>query len=163
MEAAGNSIYVFNSKLKNDWNHLLIGGNLSLAISPEAHEKYQIFTTQKIAYIMIKISFLGIKNITASDYHVRYAFHTWVNPHSIVSWMSINSLRKTGATSKVLSDCQKSRTHNHLVRKPTLNHLAKLTWKLSSKKLKDFCKYWHLEISLIKLKVWMLVKKKKLC
>ena len=33
---------------------------------------------------------------------------------------------KAGAKSEVLSDCNWTRTHNHLVDKRTLNHLAKL-------------------------------------
>ena len=49
-----------------------------------------------------------------------------VNPHSIVAWMSSNSLVKIGAISDLLSDCNGTRTQNHLVRKQTLNHLAKL-------------------------------------
>ena len=42
--------------------------------------------------------------------------------------MSRNSLHKTGPISEVWSDCNWSRTysHNHLVHKQTLNHLAKL-------------------------------------
>ena len=40
--------------------------------------------------------------------------------------MSRNSLLETGAKSEVLSDCNGTRTHNHLIRKRTLNHLAKL-------------------------------------
>ena len=41
----------------------------------------------------------------------------WI--HSIVAWMSRNSLLGAG-----ISDCP--RNHNHLVHKQTLNHLAKL-------------------------------------
>ena len=43
-----------------------------------------------------------------------------VNPHSIVTWMSWNSLLERGA--------KETRTHNHLVHKPTLNHLLNLVW-----------------------------------
>ena len=50
-----------------------------------------------------------------------------VNLHSVVTWMSRNPLLQTGAISKVLSDSNGIRTHNHLVRKLTLNHLAKST------------------------------------
>ena len=54
-----------------------------------------------------------------------------VNPHSIVAWMSRNSLLEAGAKFWNLSDCNWTRTHNHLVHKPTLNHLAKLAKWLS--------------------------------
>ena len=54
-----------------------------------------------------------------------------VNPHFIVAWMSRNSLLETGAKSASLSDCNRARTHNHLVRKRTLNHLIKLVKWLS--------------------------------
>ena len=54
-----------------------------------------------------------------------------VNPHSIVAWMSRNSLLEAGAKFWNLSDCNWTRTHNHLVHKRTLNHLAKLAKWLS--------------------------------
>ena len=49
----------------------------------------------------------------------------WVNLHSIVGWMSWNSLLKTGTTSE--SNSNGIRTHNHFVCKRTLNYLAKLS------------------------------------
>ena len=55
--------------------------------------------------------------------------HFRVNPHSIVAWMSRNSLLKTGAKSEVW--VTPTRTHSLLVRKWTLNHLAKLAKWLS--------------------------------
>ena len=54
-----------------------------------------------------------------------------VNPHSIVAWMSRNSLLEAGPKSEVLSDWNWTRTQNHLVRNRALNHLAKLTKWLS--------------------------------
>ena len=54
--------------------------------------------------------------------------HFRVNPHSIVAWMSRNSLLKTGVKSEVLSDCNRTQTHNHLLHKWTLDHLAKLAF-----------------------------------
>ena len=45
-----------------------------------------------------------------------------VNPHSVVAWMSRNSLLEAGAKSEVLSDCNWTRTHNHLV------HVTSHTW-----------------------------------
>ena len=55
-----------------------------------------------------------------------------INPHSIVARMSRISLLEAGANLN-LSDCNCNwtRTHNHLVHKRTLNHLAKLAWVLS--------------------------------
>ena len=53
-----------------------------------------------------------------------------VNPDSIVAQISKNSLIEAGAKSE-LSDCNWTRTHNHLVHKRTLNHLAKLAKWLS--------------------------------
>ena len=49
-----------------------------------------------------------------------------VNIHSIVAWMSWNSLLKTDTISDVLNDNNGIQIHSHLVRKRTLNHLAKL-------------------------------------
>ena len=45
-----------------------------------------------------------------------------VSLHSIIAWMSRNSLLETGPI--CLSDCNGTQTHSHLVRKRTLNHLA---------------------------------------
>ena len=45
-----------------------------------------------------------------------------VNPHSIVAGISRNSLLEAEIWS--LSDYNWTRTHNHLVRKRTFNHLA---------------------------------------
>ena len=45
-----------------------------------------------------------------------------VNLHSLVAWMSRNSLLETGTISWSLSDSNGILTHKHLVRKRTLNH-----------------------------------------
>ena len=50
-----------------------------------------------------------------------------VNPHPIVASMSRNTLLETDAKSEVLNDSNGTRTHNHLVGKWTVNHLAKQT------------------------------------
>ena len=57
--------------------------------------------------------------MTVYSYHVTYPRIT--DPHSIVALLSGNSLLKTGAKSEVLSGCNGTRTHNHLIRKRTLN------------------------------------------
>ena len=43
------------------------------------------------------------------------------------------SLLEAGAISEVLSDSNEIRTHNQLVRKRTLNHLAKLVYRLAKR------------------------------
>ena len=45
---------------------------------------------------------------------------------------NVRNSKRTRKHQDVLSDCNGTRTHNHLVRKRTLNHLAKLT-KLTKK------------------------------
>ena len=50
-----------------------------------------------------------------------------VNPHSIATWLSRKSFFKTGA----ISDCNRTRTHNHLVRKQILNSQIHFTDKYS--------------------------------
>ena len=50
--------------------------------------------------------------------------HFRVNPNSIVAWMSRKSLQRREVRS--LSVCIGTRTHNHLVRKRTLNHWTTL-------------------------------------
>ena len=49
-----------------------------------------------------------------------------VNSHSIVAWFSRNSLLENRCRIWSLSDCNGTWTHNDLVHKRTLNHLAKL-------------------------------------
>ena len=46
-----------------------------------------------------------------------------VNLHSVFAWVSRDLLLETGAMLE--NYCNENRTHNHLVRKRTLNHLAK--------------------------------------
>ena len=53
--------------------------------------------------------------------HLRFI----VNPHSMIAWMSRNVLLETHKIWS-LSDCNGTRTQNHLVRKWMLNHLPKL-------------------------------------
>ena len=60
----------------------------------------------------------------AHEYFVMSRTRFRVNPPSIVAWMSRNSLLEAGVKSEV--DSNWTRTQNHLVRKRTLNHLAKL-------------------------------------
>ena len=61
-----------------------------------------------------------------------------VNPHTIFAWFSKNSLLNVKELLPrnrrdiwSLSDCIETRTHNHLVRKRTLNHLPRLIKWLS--------------------------------
>ena len=58
-----------------------------------------------------------------------------VNPYSIVSWMSRNTLLETVARNRrdiwSSSDCNWTRTQNQLIRKQTLTYLAKLAKWLS--------------------------------
>ena len=48
-----------------------------------------------------------------------------VNLFTLVAWLSRNSLLEMRNTFS-LSDCSEIQTHNHLVYKWTLNHIAKL-------------------------------------
>ena len=57
--------------------------------------------------------------------------HFRVNRQSIVPWMSSNSFVWNTRKIWSLSDCNETRTNNHLVRKRTLNHLANLAKWLS--------------------------------
>ena len=62
--------------------------------------------------------------LTACSCHVRYAFQT---ESTFYSCLNVKELfvQDRGETWS-LSDCNWTRTHNHLVHKQTLNHLAKL-------------------------------------
>ena len=65
-----------------------------------------------------------IVHLTTCYYHV-IVLSCWI--FTLVAWMSNNSLLETDVVSEVLSGSNWIRTHNHLVRKRTQNHLAKLS------------------------------------
>ena len=44
--------------------------------------------------------------------------------HSVTAWILRNSLLKWSVISETLNDCNRTRTHNHLVHKRILNHLV---------------------------------------
>ena len=71
--------------------------------------------------------FCGVDCLLLS-YHVRVS--EWIYTLKF-ALMSRNSLLEGGAISEVLSDSNEIRTFNHLVRKRTLNHIAKLVKWLS--------------------------------
>ena len=52
--------------------------------------------------------------------------HFRMNPHSLFAWMSKNSSSGSSCDIFSLSDCKWTRTHNNLIRKRTLHHLANL-------------------------------------
>ena len=87
-------------------------------------------------------------------YDVTYTFQNEFTLY--VAWMSRNSLLKTGAISDVLSDCNRSWTCDHLVRKRTLNHLAKLAKWLS---VRLQTKWLWVRIPLLSLKQYMKFEK----
>ena len=58
-------------------------------------------------------------------HHVRYAFHSEAKFYAC---LKINKLLVPNRSDVIsLSECIETRTHNHLVCQPTLNHLVKLT------------------------------------
>ena len=62
-------------------------------------------------------------------YHVSYEFES---ESTLYSWMNVKELlARSRHHIWWLSDCNGTRTHNHLVRKRTINHLAKLAKWLS--------------------------------
>ena len=71
-------------------------------------------------------------NFIVCSYHVTYAFQS---ESKLYSYLNVKELLAP-SRSKIwsLSDCNWTRTHNHLVHKWTLNHLAKLA-KWSSRVL----------------------------
>ena len=62
-------------------------------------------------------------------YHVTYEFESESTLYSCLNVKEL--LAHSRRHIWTLSDCNGTRTHNHLVRKPTLNHLAKLSKWLS--------------------------------
>ena len=68
-------------------------------------------------------------HFTLCSCHVTYAFHSESTLYSCLNFKELFAQNRHKISS--LSDCKWSRTHNHLVCKRTLNHLAKLTKSLS--------------------------------
>ena len=66
-----------------------------------------------------------IRNSVVSFYHVMYAFQSESTLYSYLNVKKLLALSRREIWS--LSDCNWTRTQNHLVCKRTLNHLAKLT------------------------------------
>ena len=71
-------------------------------------------------------------HLTVCSYHVTYAFQSESTLYSCLNVKELLAQSRREIWS--LNDCNRTRTQNHLVRKRTLNHLAKLT-KLSLSKL----------------------------
>ena len=68
--------------------------------------------------------------LTVCSYHVTYAFQSKSTLHSCLNVKEL--LARSRGKIWSLSDCNWTRTHNHLVRKRTLSHLAKLAkWLVS--------------------------------
>ena len=65
---------------------------------------------------------IGLK--TVCSYHIAYAFQ---NESTIYTYLNVKEpYDQNRRDIWSLSDCTGTRTHNYLVRKQTLNHLAKL-------------------------------------
>ena len=63
-------------------------------------------------------------DLTVCSYHVTYAF---LSESTLYSCLNVKELlARNRREFLILSDCNGTRTHNHLIRKRTLNHLAKL-------------------------------------
>ena len=89
-----------------------------------------------VSYIFFKFQ-IGVKTMTWRQknyqysqsmtvyfYHLTYAFRV-----SLHSWGCLNAKELIARNRRGiwrLSDCNRTRTHNHLLRKQTLNHLVKL-------------------------------------
>ena len=68
-------------------------------------------------------------HLTVCSYHVRYPFQSESTLYICLNF--IEHLAQNRPDISSLSDCNRARTHNHLVGKITLNHLTKLTKWLS--------------------------------
>ena len=70
-----------------------------------------------------------IDTLCVCSYHVTYAFQSESTLYSCLNVKELFAWNRCQIWS--LSDCNGTRTHNHLVHKRTLNHLAKLAKRLS--------------------------------
>ena len=72
-------------------------------------------------------AYLCTVHLTACYYHVTYAFQS---ESTLYIFQNVKELL-AGNRSDIWSDCNGTEPHNHLVRKRRLNHLVKLTKRLS--------------------------------
>ena len=74
-------------------------------------------------------SWIALRWLTVSSFHVMHAFRSESTLYSCLNVKELFARNRRDIWS--LSDCNWARTHNHLVLKETLNHLAKLAKWLS--------------------------------
>ena len=103
-------------------------------------------------------------HLTACSCHVMYASH---GEYTLYIWMNVKEiLARNRREIWRWSDCNCARTQNHLVLKPTLNHLVKLAKWLSSLQSTYLhtvfdCMSWHVMYAFhieYKLYIWLNVK-----
>ena len=69
------------------------------------------------------------KDLTVCFYHITYRFQSESTLYSCLNVKELFAQNRREIW--ILSDCNGTRTYNHLARKRTLNHLAKLTYCLT--------------------------------
>ena len=79
--------------------------------------------------IIFCVRLLTQQQMTVCSYHVTYTFQSEFPLYNCLNVKEL--LARNSCDIWNLSDCNWTRTHNHLVRKRTLNHLAKLAKWLS--------------------------------
>ena len=77
----------------------------------------------KHAELCLKGTFIKASFMTVCSYHVTYAFQIESILNSCLYVKEL--LAKNRRDISILSDCNRTWTHNHMVHKGTLNHLAK--------------------------------------
>ena len=106
-------------------NGLLNGKCLLIQVLPNKLGKSFFFSKNKQAYSPL----IKFNNLTVCSCHVTYGFQSESTLYSCLNVKELLARSRREIWS--LSDCNWTRTHNHLIRKGTLNHLAKLAKWLS--------------------------------
>ena len=78
----------------------------------------------KVEVLWDCIRIRSIWSMIVCSFHITYAFHSESTLYSCLNVKELLAWNRRKIWS--LSDCNWTRTHNHLVRKRTLDHLAKL-------------------------------------
>ena len=91
-------------------------------------------------------------DLTVYSYHVTYAFQS---ESTLYSCLNVKELL-AGSRREIwsLSDCNCTRTHNHLVHKRTLNHLAKLASLAKWLSVRLWTKWLWFRVQLQSLTIW---------
>ena len=115
------------------------------------HLLWFIRTTARFFLKRFRHSYFTSSTVTVCSYHVMYAFQS---ESTLCSYLNVKEpLGQSRREIWRLSDCNWTRTHNHLVDKGTLNHLAKPACLFKWLSIRFWTKWLRVRVQLQSLQV----------